>query len=89
MGKRLISYDLSKPGRDYERLFEAIKGLGTWWHCLESVWIVKTDLSCAQVRDYLVKHIDSNDKLAVFGLDGSWATQGLEQNCNDWLRNNM
>lgn len=89
MGKRLISYDLSKPGRDYERLFEAIKALGSWWHCLESVWVVKTDLTCAQVRDHLVKHIDANDKLAVLELGSGWASQGLDKNCNDCLRNNM
>lgn len=89
MAKQLISYDLSKPGRNYDELYEAIKAIGTWWHCLESVWIVVTDLTSGQVRDRLKPYIDGNDKLAVFKLEGDWATYGLETTCNDWLRNNM
>jgi len=89
MAKQLISYDLVQPGRDYAELFEAIKAIGLWWHCLESVWIVVTDLTSAQVRDRLTPHIDTNDKLAVFKLAGDWATQGLDKDRNDWLRKNM
>lgn len=36
MNKRLIAYDLVQPGGDYTKLHESIKGLGSWWHCLES-----------------------------------------------------
>jgi len=90
MAKQLITYDLVQPGRDYTELFEAIKSLGgTPWHCLESVWIVVTDLTSKQVRDQLEPHIDGNDKLAVFSLAGGWATAGLPAKCNIWLRNNM
>lgn len=89
MASRLISYDLSKPGRNYDDLYEAIKALGTWWHCLESVWIVETGKTCGQVRDELSPHLDSNDKLAVFTLQGGWATTGMSKDCNDWLHNNL
>lgn len=89
MANQLVSYDLTKPGREYERLYEAIKELGNWWHCVESVWIVVTPLSSAQVRDRLRQHIDANDKLAVFKLEADWATLGLDRNCNDWLRTNL
>lgn len=86
---QLISYDLGKPAREYEKLYEAIKSLGNWWHCLESVWIVKTNKSAAQVRNALTPHIDANDKLAVLTLEGGWATMNLSKECNDWLRNNL
>lgn len=36
MSALLISYDLNKPGQKYERLYEKIKALGTWWHYLDS-----------------------------------------------------
>lgn len=88
MAKQLISYDLTKPGRNYDELYKAIEALGTCWHCLESVWIVVTDLTTAQVRDQLKPHIDGNDKLAVLKLEGSWATLGLDQDCNNWFRKN-
>lgn len=50
---------------------------------------MKTSLPSAQVRDQLVQHFDANDKLAVFLLQESWATQGLDKDCDEWLRNNM
>tara|TARA_R110002049_G_scaffold7177_2_gene42609 strand:- start:1335 stop:1604 length:270 start_codon:yes stop_codon:yes gene_type:complete len=89
MTLKLISYDLSKPGRNYEDLYDSIKNIGTWWHCLESVWIVETNLSCGEIRDQLSAYLDGNDKLAVLTLQGGWATSGLSQECNDWLRNHL
>ena len=30
------------PGQNYESLIDAIKAIaGTWWHCLDSTWIIK------------------------------------------------
>lgn len=31
-----INYDLKRPGQNYEKLYEAIKSCGTWWHYLGS-----------------------------------------------------
>lgn len=89
MTRQLISYDLVAPERDYTELFEAIEEIGNSWHCLESVWIVITELTAGQVRDRLKAHIDANDKLAVFTLAGGWATYRLPATCNDWLKDNM
>lgn len=86
---KLISYDLRQPGRDYAPLHEVIKALGVWWHCLESIWIVDTALSPAQVRDRLTPHIDANDLLVVVELTGSWASYGLSKECNDWLSSHV
>lgn len=32
MAALLITYDLNKPGQDYEGLFEEIKSFCAWWH---------------------------------------------------------
>jgi hypothetical protein len=86
----MISYDLQRPGQNYPELFDAIKSVGTtWWHCLESVWLVKTTLASAQVREQLRLHIDANDKILVAALAGNWASLGLKQECNDWLSENL
>ena len=53
MKSYLIGYDLNKQGQDYETLIEHIKKLGTWWHCLDSTWIIKTDKSASDIRDAL------------------------------------
>ena len=85
MTTQIISYDLRQPGRNYEPLYEAIQALGSWWHCLESVWIVDTSLSATGVRNTLGDHIDSNDKLLVCELTGTWATRGITDECTTWL----
>jgi len=89
MAAKLITYDLKKPGRNYDNLHDAIKKLGSWWHCLESTWIVDTTKSASEIRDTLKSHIDTNDDLAVFSLSSGWATYGLSDECNNWLRNHL
>jgi len=89
MASVLITYDLISPGKKYTELHDAIKVLGSWWHCVESTWIVKSELSLVQIRDQLKKHVDSNDKLLVLGLSGAGAWVGLDKNCSDWLTNNL
>lgn len=89
MAVQLITYDLRKPGQDYTRLFAAIEALGTWWHCLESVWLVRTSMTSTQVRDALRPCLDANDSLMVAGLNGNWATFGLGGDCTDWLHANV
>jgi|HubBroStandDraft_5_1064220.scaffolds.fasta_scaffold264945_3 hypothetical protein len=89
MSIRLITYDLREQDKDYPGLFDAIKKLGSWWHCLESVWLVRTDQSSAQVRDALSSHLKMNDSLMVTGLTGNWATLGLNKDCTEWLRLNL
>ncbi|KIP93520.1 hypothetical protein [Pseudomonas fluorescens] len=89
MASVLITYDLITPGKNYAELHEAIKALGSWWHCVESTWIVKSNLTLVQIRDALNTHVDSNDKLLVLGLSGAAAWVGLDKNCSDWLTNNL
>jgi hypothetical protein len=91
MANILIGYDLNKAGKDYNNLISAIKGLSTdWWHCLDSTWIIKTQLSTVQVRDALASHIDGNDELLVVDITGDAAAwTGFDTNCSNWLKNNL
>ena len=50
MKSYLIGYDLNKTGQDYKTLIEQIKELGSWWHHLDSTWIIKSDLTAVQIR---------------------------------------
>jgi hypothetical protein len=85
----LIGYDLNKSGQDYKTLIDEIKKLGTWWHCLDSTWIIKADSSCAIIRNHLKKFIDSNDELLVVCLTGEGAWTGFSIDCSNWLKNNL
>jgi hypothetical protein len=86
----LIGYDLNKPGQNYENLFVAIKKLaGTWWHCLDSTWIIKSDSTAAAIRDALSPHIDQSDELLVVELSGVGAWVGFNAECSGWLKENL
>lgn len=89
MKSYFIGYDLNKTGQDYKELIEQIKKLGAWWHCLDSTWIIKTDMTAVQIRDILKPKIDSNDELLVVKLSGEAAWTGFDENCSSWLRNNL
>ncbi|MDR7371762.1 CRISPR-associated protein Cas2 [Flavobacterium aquidurense] len=85
----LIGYDLNKSGQDYTTLIEEIKKLGTWWHCLDSTWIIKSSSNASIIRDHLKKFIDSNDELLVVCLTGEGAWTGFTEECSIWLKNNL
>lgn len=80
----LISYDLSQPDRNYDGLYEAIKKQGSWWHYLESTWIVSSTLTSHQIAQNLRSQIDDNDHLIVIQVtkdfDG-W----LKKDAWDWI----
>lgn len=85
----LVGYDLSKPGQKYDELFKELKKYRGWWHHLDSTWIVLTEEKPSEIRDRLGDYIDPGDELAVFGVNGSWATKGISSKGNDWLHSNL
>jgi len=84
MSVYLISYDLNKTGQDYASLYEAIKSLGDWAHYLESTWFVDTNYSADQIKDNLMKIMDSNDNLFVTKIVYGYAGW-LKKDAWPWL----
>jgi hypothetical protein len=67
----LIGYDLNRPGQRYGELYDRIKSLGTsWWHHLDSTWIVTNAPSPQQAHDALSRHRDASDELPVVDVTG-------------------
>ena len=89
MATLLVGYDLNKPGQNYDALIERLKTVGSnWWHHLDSTWLIRTTMSCSELRDDLKRYIDSGDELLVVDVTGrSWAGTGFES--YDWLHNNL
>lgn len=83
-----IGYDLKNPGQNYTDLIEAIKKLGPYWHCLDSTWLIKSNSTAIEIRDYLINHIDKNDKILVAQISGDGAWEGFNNECSQWLKNN-
>ncbi len=78
----LVSYDLRKPGRNYQPVWDY---LGRFTHCkgLESVYLLDTTTTPAQIRDNLKALIDQNDRVFVVRITQEWA--GWNFGCGDWL----
>jgi hypothetical protein len=87
----LIAYDIHPPkGGEYENLVAAIQSLGSWWHHLETVWIVQCSYTPAEIRDRLRSRIGLDDQLLVVDISGDvagWA--GVNQAGSDWLAQNI
>lgn len=84
-----INYDLVTPGRNYQPLYDYIKGFDGWDHLLQSLWLVRTYKQASEVRDELTKLVDSNDKVAVFDVTGvAWATNFSNSQTN-WLKSHL
>lgn len=80
-----IDYDLRKH-RNYNELYARIKSYGVWCHALESTWLIATNQSAVQVRDHLMRAMDSDDRLLVTQLQGEAAWKGLDPQIVGWLR---
>jgi hypothetical protein len=52
------------------------------------MFIVKTDLTCVQVRDDLDRFLDANDRIFVAELTGAAAWRNVICT-DDWLKTNL
>jgi hypothetical protein len=92
----LIGYDLHE-GENYEDLIQTIKSLGSWWHCLDSTWLVSSTSDASTIRGTLKPHLrkpDSNggDKLLIVKITTptNWACTGaFSDECKTWLKDNL
>jgi hypothetical protein len=84
----IVSYDLLKPGRNYDGLYKAIKSYPRWARVNESVWAVVTNNSAVQIRDHLVGQLDTNDRIFVIksGVEAAWRNSKCK---NEWLKENL
>ncbi len=82
----LITYDLNKPGQNYNKLYDEIKKAARWWHYLDSTWIIETQISADIWQERLKKHvIDDDDYLLVIQVCDNY--QGwLPEKAWEWLR---
>lgn len=84
----IVSYDLCQPGRNYEELYVALKNFYNWGKLTESTWAVVSQLTAVEIRDLLMRYIDSNDRLIVVKGGQSAAWNKMLAN-NQWLIDNL
>lgn len=90
MSTYLVGYDLDKPGQNYSALTTDLESFGTWWHHLDSTWLIQTSLSHTALRDRLKAHLDTNDELLVIDVTGDRAAwYGFSAKGSQWLKDNL
>lgn len=75
---KIVSYDLNRPGKDYDRLIGAIKAFPNA-KVSDSCWIVGTGKDAVALYDDLRRHVDAGDALFV----GTLAHGTKWGNCED------
>jgi hypothetical protein len=83
-----ISYDLRKK-RDYTSLYKRVLSYKTFYHALESSWIIVTDQTATQILDFLAQATDTDDRLLVARLQGEAAWRDLGDELSQWLKNQL
>lgn len=74
----VISYDLRKPGRDYDALYDELERFNAR-PVLQSEWCLRVrNTTAARLRDHFYSFMDTNDRILVVAIDGTgWAGRSL------------
>jgi hypothetical protein len=80
-----VSYDLrTVPKPNYDALYAELKSFNGWYHVLESMWFVYSDLDAAGVYNRICRHLRSTDYTWVTEV-GDQYTGWLPKGAWDWL----
>lgn len=89
MNNLFVSYDLKKPDQSYERVMNAIKGLGSWAKVQYSLWYVSSVYTAKQAAEIVRRAQDANDALIVVDATGNVAAwYGVDETVSQFLANN-
>lgn len=84
----VVSYDLNKSGQDYKGLYEELKKSSSWWHFLDSTWLIYTSETADQLYTRIGSHIDKNDYALVIEVKRNY--QGwLPEDAWKWIREHV
>ena len=72
----LITYDLQKPGQNYDALINSLNASGAVRIQL-STWVIRSDLNSGAVRDHFRQYLDANDRIFVGEMTINWASWNM------------
>jgi hypothetical protein len=87
----LIACDIHpSKGEAYEYLVRVIQSLGTWWHHLETIRIVRSAHTPGEICDRLKSHVGIEDQLLVIDISGDTAGWvGVNDAGSKWLNEHV
>ena len=74
-----ISYDLDKPGQNYDAVHNRIKSLGRWYHAQQSLFYVHTAMSPQEAHNAIWSVMDINDRLLVVDATSAVITPAIPE----------
>lgn len=80
-----ISYDLRKPGTNYDALYDVIKSANGWAHAMDSLWFISTSDSVKTWSEKIRQVIDDNDWLFIVDITGQDRQGWMKNDVWDWL----
>lgn len=83
-----VSYDLNRPGQNYEGLYEELKRSASWWHFLDSTWLIATSESSEQLWSRIAPHVDKTDSVLVIKVVNKSAGW-LPQEAWNWINQHL
>lgn len=89
MSVYLVSYDLNRPGQEYEALWSAIQSYPRCCHALKSQWFVCSDSSAEQICKHLRGFIDEDDFLFVSEVTADRQSGWLADDVAAWLKTQL
>jgi hypothetical protein len=82
----LVSYDLKVPGRDYGKLYEVLKSADSWWHYLESTWMLYSNEDIGAWNGRIRSVLDENDRFIIMDVTGKQRNGWLQSKAWEWIR---
>lgn len=85
-----VSYDLNKSGQNYSGLYAELEASPSWWHFLDSTWLISTSETADQLSARLLKKLDTNDRVLVIKVTrdyAGWLTEDAWNWINQHVRN--
>jgi hypothetical protein len=79
----IVAYDLNRPGQQHDRLAEQLSRF-PHCHAQQSVWFIEALGPASALASALSQFIDTNDKLFVDQVTGTWAGFNMPV-CGKWL----
>ena len=82
----LVSYDLKSPNKNYEDLYTTLKTAESWWHYLESTWLLYTTDNLDDWQKKIKNVIDDNDNFIVIDITRQPRNGWLPKKAWEWIR---
>lgn len=82
----LISYDLKTPNANYDALYDLLKSAPSWWHYLNSTWLIYTPENVDVWQKKIRVAINSNDSFIVIDITRQNRNGWLPQKAWDWIK---